>query len=145
MNTETTIDVPSELKPQVINGKANLRPRKKKNKAKILYLSLETLEQIIMDCVTWGEAKPYVDLLEKAFGINAPQEVRNIIKKARNRFNKMVYGPKSIKYGDTIQGDKNTFQRGSNMNRYQEPMGINSKAIVKRINCSRNGKRQSKG
>lgn len=85
---EATTDAPSELKPQ---GKKNLRRKHKYGEAQVLSISVKTLENICLDCVTWEEAKPYVDLLEKVFGMDPPSLVKAVIKKIKRRFGRKPY------------------------------------------------------
>ena len=85
---ETSSDTPSELKPQ---GRKNLRRKHKYGKSQLLSISVKTLEKICLDCVTWEEAKPHVDLLEKVFGMDPPPLVKAVIKKIKRRFGRKPY------------------------------------------------------
>ena len=85
---ETSSDTPSEQKPQ---GRKNLRRKHKYGKSQLLSISVKTLEKICLDCVTWEEAKPHVDLLEKVFGMNPPSTVKASIKRIKRRFSKKFH------------------------------------------------------
>lgn len=85
---ETVADTPSELKPR---GKKNLRRKSMYKNAQVPSISVKTLEKISLDCVTWEEAKPHVDLLEKAFGMNPPPSVKAAIKRIKRHFCKKLY------------------------------------------------------
>lgn len=85
---ETTADNPSEQKPQ---EKKNLRRKSRCEKVQEYSISVKTLEQLGMDCMTWGEAKHYVDLMEKVFGMNPPPFVKASIRRIKRKFRKKSY------------------------------------------------------
>lgn len=95
--SKTAADTPSELKPQ---GKENLRRKQKYGKTKTFSISVKTLERISLDCMTWEEAKPLVDLMEKVFGMNPPPTVkasiRRIKRKFRMKFHQQVIKTKKV-------------------------------------------------
>ena len=68
MKKDSTTDNPSELKPQVENKKECLRQNTNDHKAKQISISLDIFERINLRCLTWEDAKPHVDLLEKVYG-----------------------------------------------------------------------------
>ena len=86
--TNETSDSPSELKPQ---GKRTLRRKPKYGKAQAFSISVKTLERISLDCMTWEEAKPQVDLMEKVFGMNPPPSVKASIKRIKRKFYKKFH------------------------------------------------------
>lgn len=45
-----------------------------------------------MNCVTWDEAKPILDMIEKFVGQNAPPYLVAAIAKVKNKFGQMIYG-----------------------------------------------------
>lgn len=45
-----------------------------------------------MNCVTWDEAKPIIDMIEKSVGQNAPPYLVAAIAKVKNKFGQMIYG-----------------------------------------------------
>ncbi len=85
---ETSSDTPSELKPQ---GRKNLRRKHKYGKSQLLSISVKTLVKICLECVTWEEAKPLVDLMEKVFGMDPPPLVKAVIKNIKRRFGRKPY------------------------------------------------------
>jgi len=58
---------------------------------KTIGLTLDEIERICMECVVWEDAKPYIDLLEKTYGKNAPQEVKDVINRVKERFQMLIY------------------------------------------------------
>ena len=43
-----------------------------------------------MNCVTWDEAKPIIDMIEKSVGQNAPPYLVAAIAKVKNKFGQMI-------------------------------------------------------
>lgn len=101
-------DALEAVKPQVRREKYDLRRNEFKHSAKCFSISLETIERITMNCMTWEEAKPHVDLLEKVFGMNPPQAVTISIKRIKKRFEKKVFG-RTIK-AKTVVMNNNSFE-----------------------------------
>lgn len=85
---ESVADTPSELKPR---GKKNLRRNSIHREAPVLSISVKTLVKICLECVTWEEAKPLVDLMEKVFGMNPPSTVKASIKRIKRKFSKKFH------------------------------------------------------
>ena len=79
------------MAPQVGTEKKNLRQYTNNYKAKPQFISLEIVEKIILDCVTWEEAKPHVDLLEKLYGIDPPPQVKASIKRIKRKFDMKIH------------------------------------------------------
>lgn len=83
------LDEIEEIKPQTSkNNKKSLR-QFKKNKLKP---TLEMIEAYCLSRLTWREAKPFVDFLEKAYGLFPPKNVKTVIDRINRHFNKKLYG-----------------------------------------------------
>ena len=93
MKTEKELEDPLESGPQV-------RKRKKRKRnlwpmTKNVVLDSPPIGYMLnycFDCMTWDEAKPVVDMIEKYYGINAPPAVIKSLKKIRNKFHRDIYG-----------------------------------------------------
>jgi len=105
MMTENKIDEPSEQKPQEI--------LKKKKKRCLRHEEVKTnesirLKEIINYCkklVTWEEAKPIIDMIEKKVGLDGPPWVLREIQKVKDKF--------AIKmFGGMIKAEKVNIKKG---------------------------------
>ena len=54
------------------------------------------IEKYCKSRVTWAEAKPFVDFLEKAYGLFPPKSVNDSIRRIKRAFHRKLYG-KTIK------------------------------------------------
>ncbi len=97
----------SQFRPPTAAGGSKKRPCKRTPKkgcrvidmrkpTERLSLPLETIEDYCINCVTWEEAKPFVDLLELFYGQDAPPKVKAIIRRIKKNFRKLIY-PKSVR------------------------------------------------
>ena len=93
-----------------VDEKEELRPRplKKKIKKKLrpflnedLSIPLELFELYILSRITWEEAKPLVDFLEKVYGMFPPKKVSELIEKILRKFDQKLYG-RDIKTGKVV-------------------------------------------
>ena len=55
-------------------------------------LKIKAMINYCLDCVTWGEAKPILDMIEKMIGMNGPPKIWKDINKVKRRFGKKIYG-----------------------------------------------------
>jgi hypothetical protein len=77
------------------------KPRRRKNKKNkpswpetddFLIMKIKWMINYCMDCVTWDEAKPILDMIEKFVGQNAPPYLVAAITKVKTKFGQMIYG-----------------------------------------------------
>lgn len=146
MVIESNIDDPSELRPQGKRRKRKKAQRPKprtETKENYSYL-LDEMELYCMSRTTWEEAKTIVYMMEAKWGFDPPPPVAAALRRIKQKFGKLIYGPK-IDSHDTIQGDKNNFQRGADLNNIFMSKDISAQDAIKELtNTSRNGKRQRK-
>lgn len=84
------VDEKEEWRPQ---------PSKKRKRKKLrplikedLSIPFELLEFYVLRILTWEEAKPFVDLLEKIYGLFPPKRVSELIEKILRKFDQKLYG-----------------------------------------------------
>ena len=148
MATSTNNDDPSELRPRGGKRKKKKPPRpqpKTKTQAKEIYsMDLEFLEDYCMSRTIWDEVMPILYMMEIRWGLHPPPPVAAVINKVKAKFNKLEYGP-MIDSHDVIQGDKNNFEPGADLNKMYMSQGISAQDTIKELTKQQNyGKRQSK-
>lgn len=94
--TESGFEDPSELKPQRRKRRKTHPLRRKKKSNEELSITINQLEKYCLACVTWIDAKPLVDMMEKFFGMDPPPPVMRTIDRIKNHF-KQLNGGKVIK------------------------------------------------
>ena len=83
------------VRPQVTaKNNCHLRPRKFTQKR--CFIELRSIESYCMKLITWEEAKPLVDMLEKLYGIDPPPSIKKMIRRIKRSFHQKLYG-KAIK------------------------------------------------
>lgn len=92
MKTKAECEDPCHQGPQEHPTKANrCRPRQKRN---IDYTECMKIGEILKYCyelITWEEAKPILDMIEKKIGSNAPPRILEAIKKVKKHFEKKMF------------------------------------------------------
>ena len=146
MMADTNNDDPSELKPWGGEQKKyqTLRQQTKTKTKEPYSVELDFLEKYALSRATWEEARPIVDLLEIKWGLDPPPPVAAVIQRVKEKFSQLIYGPK-IDSHDTIQGDKNSFESGADLNKLYMSQGISVQEAIKELTKQTNhGKRQRK-
>lgn len=92
------LDEQEELRP--------LPPSKRKKRQRHIFketldISIEMIEKYCLSRLTWEEAKPFVDFLEKTYGLFPPKKVRDVIERINRHFDGKLFG-KAIKAKQVI-------------------------------------------
>lgn len=82
-----------KIKPQALKTYKRSLRQFKKNKLKS---TVEMIETYSKSRLTWAEAKPFVDFLEKTYGLCPPKNVKAAIGRINQHFSEKLYG-KDIK------------------------------------------------
>lgn len=86
MITDNKTEEPSEMGPQVCRKKIRRRHLRHESKKRIESLLLKEMIRYCMKLVTWEEAKPIIDLIEKKVGFDGPPWILKEIQKVKNKF-----------------------------------------------------------
>lgn len=92
---KTNQEEQENVMPQV-TAKRKCHLRHRKFTSKRCFIELRSIESYCMRLLTWEEAKPLVDMLEKIYGIDPPPSIKRIIRRIKGAFNHKLYG-KAIK------------------------------------------------
>lgn len=92
MITDNKIEDPSELGPQVCRKKKKRRHLRHDSKKEIESLILKEIINYCKKLVTWEEAKPIIDMIEKKVGFDGPPWVLREIQKVKDRFTIKIFG-----------------------------------------------------
>lgn len=87
------LDEIEKIEPQAFKKYEKRLRQFKKNK---LEPTLKMIEKYCLNRLTWAEAKPFVDFLEKTYGLFPPKKVEAVIDRINQHFNQKLYG-KAIK------------------------------------------------
>lgn len=146
MVSDTNSDDPSELKPRGGKQKKDktLRQQTTTGTKENYSIELDYLEKYAISRATWEEARPIVDMMEIMWGLDPPPPVAAAIQRIKEKFSHLIYGPK-IDSHDTIQGDKNNFESGADLNKLYMSQGISVQEAINELSNKANyGKRQRK-
>ena len=139
MNSEAT-DEKEALCPQP-------RKRKKKRKQKrlrgitidSLYSFIDEMEIYLISRKDWRIVEPVIFMMEVIFGMDGPPKVRGLITRVNKHFDKKE--ARVINHYDTIQGDKNNFQKGSVLGKFSS---ANISELLNQINQITKNKKNGK-
>lgn len=116
----------ADLEEQEHVGPLSQSGKRKRKRLKRVYNAITNQKIIIevdmiidycMECVTWEEAKPLINLLEAVFGINAPPVVKKGITKVKKKFADLIHGPSiHVDHTDVAVG---VAEKGSNVYHHQ--------------------------
>ena len=67
------------------------------------------IENYCIECVTWDEVKPVIDMLTSIYTKDRPPEVDNTIKRIKKEFRNRIYGT-NIKANNVVM--KNPYVKG---------------------------------
>ena len=82
-----------EIEESLLQVPANGRRYLQQDKPRISgTINLSSLESYCMKLLTWEEAKPIVDMVEKIYGIDPPPNVKMTICRIKRYFNQKIYG-----------------------------------------------------
>lgn len=92
MITDNKTEEPSEQRPQEILSKNKRKSLRHESKKRIESLLLKEMICYCMKLVTWEEAKPIIDMIEKKVGFDGPPWVLREIQKVKDRFTIKMFG-----------------------------------------------------
>ena len=86
MITDNKTEEPSEERPQEILSKNKRRCLRLEERNSNESIRLKEMIRYCMKLVTWEEAKPIIDLIEKKVGFDGPPWILKEIQKVKNKF-----------------------------------------------------------
>ena len=86
MITDNKTEEPSEERPQEILSKNKRRSLRLEERNSNESIRLKEIINYCMKLVTWEEAKPIIDLIEKKVGFDGPPWILKEIQKVKNKF-----------------------------------------------------------
>ena len=82
-----------EIEESLLQVPANERRYLQQDKPRISgTINLSDVESYCMKQLTWEEAKPIVDMIEKIYGIDPPPNVKKTIRRIKRKFYRKIYG-----------------------------------------------------
>lgn len=85
-----------------------------------LSITIEMIEAYCISRLTWEEAKPFVDFLEKVYGFIPPPKVKASIRRIYQKFDHKIHGKsiiaKKVDIGHAKIGAMNKFTRNKQIN-----------------------------
>ncbi len=79
------------LQQKELNKKKKLNLQNARKQKGDHFISISQIEKISKECVTWEEARPYVNLLHEAYSDGMPSTVKQTIKRIKKIFEKKMY------------------------------------------------------
>ena len=86
MITDNKTEEPSEERPQEILSKNKRRSLRLEERNSNESIRLKEIINYCMKLVTWEEAKPIIDMIEKKVGFDGPPWILKEIQKVKNKF-----------------------------------------------------------
>lgn len=115
-------DEQEALKPQSQNRKRKrLRNANQTNSKEVLNISIDMLVKYCLERVTWEEARPVVEIMERQELLNPSPALRAAINRIKQHFNRKIYGrpirtKKMTVIKPNVYGSFNKFSRNRNVN-----------------------------